>query len=111
MAKVAYGTKANIDTSIASGVIPMDCIIITSDSTSEAFYYNRNGVLNQLTQDTSFSTMNEAEDFAEESINYGRIITVYVDNTWIPYIITSNGTLMRITGTTYNDATGELTII
>lgn len=43
--RVAYGKKSKITSAIASGVIPKDSLIITSDAEeSELFFYDAAGI-------------------------------------------------------------------
>lgn len=47
--RVAYGKKGRISAAIASGTIPKDSLIITSDSKeSELYFYDANGEMKNI---------------------------------------------------------------
>lgn len=47
--RVAYGKKGRISAAIASGTIPRDSLIITSDSKeSELYFYDANGEMKNI---------------------------------------------------------------
>lgn len=49
--RVAYGKKSKITSAIASGVIPKDSLIITSDAEeSELFFYDAAGNMKRISE-------------------------------------------------------------
>ena len=53
--RVAYGKKGRISAAIASGTIPKDSLIITSDSKeSELYFYDANGEMKNISERKQF---------------------------------------------------------
>lgn len=63
--RVAYGKKSKITSAIASGVIPKDSLIITSDAEeSELFFYDAAGNMKRISERKQFATISEASQSA-----------------------------------------------
>lgn len=92
--RVAYGKKGKISAAIASGVIPKDSLIITSDSNeSELYFYDVNGKLKNISERRQFGTLAEAQAWVNTYDCAGHIISVHNGSDWAPYIVTSDGVL------------------
>jgi len=95
--RVAYGKRKNVVSAIESGVIPKDCIIITSDSEdSELLFYDAEGNLKVISERTRFESLEEAEAWVREYPCLGFIVTVRDGARWLPYSVGENGTLLQI---------------
>ena len=96
--RVAYGQKGKIDSAIASGVIPTDSLIITSDSNkSELYFYDVSGKLKSISERDTFETFQEAQEWVLTYDCSGRIISVHNGANWTPYIVTDDKTLSPVT--------------
>ena len=92
--RVAYGKRSNISGAIASGVIPKDSLIITSDSNeSELYFYDVNGKLKNISERKQFGTLAEAQAWVSTYDCSGHILSVHNGLNWVPYIVTSDGVL------------------
>ena len=55
---IVYADKDKIKSSIEQGIIPTESLILTNgDNQSEAFYYDDNGKLKQVTKKSSFNSL------------------------------------------------------
>lgn len=94
MARVAYGKKANVQSAIENGTIPLDTLIITKgDMDSEMLFYDADGKLLPLAERTRFETLTEAEQWAKNYPCAGFIFSVQNGSEWMPYIVQSDNTL------------------
>ena len=67
--RVAYGKKGRISAAIASGTIPRDSLIITSDSKeSELYFYDANGEMKNISERKQFETLTEAQAWSRPTI-------------------------------------------
>ena len=75
--RVAYGKKSKITSAIASGVIPKDSLIITSDAEeSELFFYDAAGNMKRISERKQFATISEAQAWVDAYGCDGNIISV-----------------------------------
>ena len=86
---VVYADKDKIQNSIAQNIIPMESLILTNgdDKESEAFYYDENGKLKQITKRTTFSSLSEARIWASKYDYVGELISVLQNDKYVPYMI------------------------
>ena len=93
--RVAYGPRANIQTAIKNGVIPIDSIIITEDdsNTAELMFYDSETNLKHIVAKTKFDSTNEAMEYAIANSCEGNIITVLDRSQYKAYIVQSGGIL------------------
>lgn len=76
--RVAYGKKSKITSAIASGVIPKDSLIITSDAEeSELFFYDAAGNMKRISERKQFATISEAQAWVDAYGCDGNIISVH----------------------------------
>ena len=95
--RVAYGKKSKITSAIASGVIPKDSLIITSDAEeSELFFYDAAGNMKRISERKQFATISEAQAWVDAYGCDGNIISVHNGSDWVPYIVTSDGALTPV---------------
>lgn len=95
--RVAYGKKGKINSAIASGVIPKDSLIITSDSEeSELYFYDVDGNMKSISERKKFETITEARAWVKTYDCAGHIISVHNGSDWVPYIVESDGTLSPV---------------
>ncbi len=74
--RVAYGKKGRISAAIASGTIPKDSLIITSDSKeSELYFYDANGEMKNISERKQFETLTEAQAWVKTYDCAGHIIS------------------------------------
>lgn len=65
--RVAYGKKGRISAAIASGTIPKDSLIITSDSKeSELYFYDANGEMKNISERKQFETLTEGASVGQD---------------------------------------------
>ena len=89
--RVAYGKKGRISAAIASGTIPKDSLIITSDSKeSELYFYDANGEMKNI------SELTEAQAWVKTYDCAGHIISVHNGSDWVPYIVSADGKLSPV---------------
>ena len=75
--RVAYGKKGRISAAIASGTIPRDSLIITSDSKeSELYFYDANGEMKNISERKQFETLTEAQSWVKTYDCAGHIILI-----------------------------------
>lgn len=86
---IVYADKDRIQNSIAQNIIPMESLILTNgeDKESEAFYYDENGKLKQITKRTTFGSLSEARIWASKYNYVGELISVLQDNKYVPYMV------------------------
>lgn len=97
--RVAYGKKENISSAVASGVIPKDSLIITSDrKDAELFFYDANGIMKSISEREKFETLTEAQSWVKAYGCAGKIISVHNGSDWVPYIVQNDGSLSPIVG-------------
>ena len=95
--RVAYGRKSKIPDAIASGAIPKDSLIITSDAEeSELYFYDVTGKMKRISERKQFETISEAQAWVKTYDCVGHIISVHNGSDWVPYIVTSDGVLTPI---------------
>lgn len=95
--RVAYGKKGKINSAIASGVIPKDSLIITSDNEeSELYFYDADGNMKYISERKQFETITEARAWVKTYDCAGRIISVHNGSDWVPYIVSDDGTLSPV---------------
>ena len=103
--RVAYGKKGRISAAIASGTIPRDSLIITSDSKeSELYFYDANGEMKNISERKQFETLTEAQAWVKTYDCAGHIISVHNGSDWVPYIVSADGKLSPVN-------TGDITMI
>jgi len=78
---IAYGKSSKIKDAIANGIIPVDSIIITKDSETEAemFFYDSETKLKHIVANNKFDSADAALEYATFESSAGNIITVLVD--------------------------------
>ena len=85
---VVYADKDKIKSSIEQGIIPTESLILTNgDNQSEAFYYDDNGKLKQVTKKSSFNSMTEALSWINKNDYSGEIISILENGKWNSYIV------------------------
>lgn len=95
--RVAYGRKSKIPDAIASGAIPKDSLIITSDADeSELYFYDVSGKMKHISERKQFETISEALAWIKTYNCEGHIISVHNGSDWTPYIVTSDGALTPV---------------
>lgn len=95
--RVAYGKKRKISDAIASGVIPKDSLIITSDNTeSELYFYDADGKMKTISERRQFETLTEAMAWIQTYDCAGHIISVHNGSDWTPYIVSADGKLSPV---------------
>lgn len=95
--RVAYGKRAKIDSAIASGVIPKDSLIITSDTRdAELFFYDADGNMKNISQRRQFATISEALAWVNAYECEGHIISVHNGSDWVPYIVSGDKSLRPV---------------
>ena len=95
--RVAYGKKGRISAAIASGTIPRDSLIITSDSKeSELYFYDANGEMKNISERKQFETLTEAQAWVKTYDCAGHIISVHNGSDWVPYIVSADGKLSPV---------------
>lgn len=95
--RVAYGKKGRISAAIASGTIPKDSLIITSDSKeSELYFYDANGEMKNISERKQFETLTEAQAWVKTYDCAGHIISVHNGSDWVPYIVSADGKLSPV---------------
>ena len=95
--RVAYGKKSKITSAIASGVIPKDSLIITSDAEeSELFFYDAAGNMKRISERKQFETISEAQAWVKNYDCVGHIISVHNGSDWVPYIVSDEGALTPV---------------
>lgn len=95
--RVAYGKKSKITSAIASGVIPKDSLIITSDAEeSELFFYDAAGNMKRISERKQFATISEAQAWVDAYGCDGNIISVHNGSDWVPYIVSDEGALTPV---------------
>ena len=95
--RVAYGKKSKITSAIASGVIPKDSLIITSDAEeSELFFYDAAGNMKRISERKQFATISEAQAWVDAYGCDGNIISVHNGSDWVPYIVSGEGALTPV---------------
>lgn len=83
--RVAYGKKSKITSAIASGVIPKDSLIITSDAD-----------MKRISERKQFATISEAQAWVDAYGCDGNIISVHNGSDWVPYIVSDEGALTPV---------------
>ena len=95
--RVAYGKKGRISAAIASGTIPKDSLIITSDNKeSELYFYDTNGEMKNISERKQFETLTEAQAWVKTYDCAGHIISVHNGSDWVPYIVSADGKLSPV---------------
>lgn len=95
--RVAYGKKGRISAAIASGTIPKDSLIITSDNKeSELYFYDANGEMKNISERKQFETLTEAQAWVKTYDCAGHIISVHNGSDWVPYIVSADGKLSPV---------------
>ena len=85
---VVYADKDKIKSSIEQGIIPTESLILTNgNNQSEAFYYDDNGKLKQVTKKSSFNSMTEALSWINKNDYSGEIISIFENGKWNSYIV------------------------
>lgn len=86
---IVYADKDKIQNSIAQNIIPMESLILTNgdNKESEAFYYDENGKLKQITKRTTFGSLSEARIWASKYDYVGELISVLQNDKYVPYMI------------------------
>lgn len=108
--RVAYGKKGRISAAIASGTIPKDSLIITSDSKeSELYFYDANGEMKNISERKQFETLTEAQAWVKTYDCAGHIISVHNGSDWVPYIVSADGKLSPVN--TGDVSVGDIKVI
>lgn len=85
---VVYADKDKIQPSIDQGIIPKESLILTNGADqSEAFYYDDNGKLKQITKKSSFNSITEALNWINKNDYSGEIISILENEKWNSYIV------------------------
>lgn len=76
--KFAYGSIKKINEAIEAGTIPVETLIITSDSAdvAELFFYDKNKLLKKVERKNKFLTIDEAKEWAPAWGMEGDVISV-----------------------------------
>nr|DAZ49989.1 MAG TPA: hypothetical protein [Caudoviricetes sp.] len=95
--RVAYGKRGEITDAIATGVIPKDSLIITSDAEeSELYFYDAAGKMKRISERKQFETISEAQAWVKTYDCAGHIISVHNGSDWVPYIVTGENVLTPV---------------
>lgn len=109
--RVAYGKKGRISAAIASGTIPKDSLIITSDSKeSELYFYDANGEMKNISERKQFETLTEAQAWVKTYDCAGHIISVHNGSDWVPYIVSADGKLSPVNAGDIKSVSDEFTV-
>lgn len=87
--RVAYGNRSGIDDAIASGIIPMDSIIIGKygDDEAELFFYDKTANMRHIVAQTRFESADEAIEYAIAHSEVGQTVTVLTDGVYTAYTV------------------------
>ena len=100
---VVYADKDKIKSSIEQGIIPIESLILTNgDNQSEAFYYDDNGKLKQVTKKSSFNSITEALSWINKNDYSGESISILQND-----IIASHDLEMRFAACPSKDLCGN----
>lgn len=94
--RLAYGQKEKLETSIASGDIPLGSIILTED-TSELYFLDLDGVLSTYVEKYKFSSKSEAENWLRKYNCRGEIVSVNEEDRYNVYVVDHDNKLQKIT--------------
>lgn len=95
--RVAYGKKSKISGAIASGVIPKDSLIITSDrDEAELYFYDASGDMKAISERKQFETLTEAKAWIAAYDCVGHVVSVHNGTDWEPYIVTQGNKLSSV---------------
>ena len=97
-ARIAYGPRDKIWSSIESEVIPKGSLIITRDDEKreELFFYDTVGELKKIHEREKFLTFTEAEAWAKKYECAGSVFSVHNGTGWSLYLVQDDGTLAPI---------------
>ena len=95
---VVYSDKDRIEGALNDATIPHESLILTSDndSQSESYYYDDNGNLKYITKRTQFNSLLEARLWLAKYEYEGTVISVYENNTWVPYLVKADQQIEKI---------------
>lgn len=87
--RVAYGNRSGINDAIASGIIPMDSIIIGKygDDEAELLFYDKTANVRHIVAQTRFDSADEAIAYAIAHSEIGQIVTVLNDGVYTAYTV------------------------
>lgn len=106
---VVYSDKDRIEGALQDETIPRESLILTSDNEnqSESYYYDDLGNLKYITKRTQFSSLLEARLWIAKYGYEGLVISIYENNTWVPYLVKADQQIEKI----YVGEPEELTVL